>query len=44
VKKQHPEEVIPSSGEPHFADERAIHETFFIVVQKMDDDIGKLPG
>jgi hypothetical protein len=42
MKEQHPEEVISSSGEPFFADERAIHKTLLIVVQKIDDDIGKL--
>jgi hypothetical protein len=37
-----PEEVTTSSGEPFFADERAIGETLLIVVQKIDDNIGKL--
>jgi hypothetical protein len=44
MEKQLLEEVIPSSGEPFFADERAIRETLLIVVQKIDDNIGELRG
>jgi len=44
MKKQFPEEMISSSGKPVFADERAIGETFLVVVQKIDDDICKLCG
>jgi hypothetical protein len=42
MKEQHPEEVISSSGEPFFADERATRKTLLIVVQEIDDDIGEL--
>jgi hypothetical protein len=41
MEKQLLEEVPSSSREPFFADERAIRETFVIVVQKIDDGIGK---
>jgi hypothetical protein len=44
VKKQLPEDVISSAGQPIFADERAIRETLVIVVQKIDDDISKFRG
>jgi hypothetical protein len=44
MEKQLPEDVIPSSGKPIFADQRAIRETFLVVVQKIDDDIIELCG
>jgi hypothetical protein len=43
-KNQRLEVVISSGWEPLFADERAIRETLLIVMQKIDDDIGKLRG
>jgi hypothetical protein len=44
MEKQRLEGVISSSGEPLLADERAIRESFLIVVQEIDDNIGKLRG
>jgi hypothetical protein len=39
MEMQLPEEVRSSSGQPIFADQRAIRETFLVVVQKIEDDI-----
>jgi hypothetical protein len=44
IKTQLLDDVISSGGEPLLAYERAIRETLFIVVQKIDDNIGKFQG
>jgi len=44
MKKQFPEEVITSGGEPSFANKSTSGETFLVVMQKIDDDICKFCG
>jgi hypothetical protein len=44
MEKQLLEDVISSGSQPISADKRATRESFLVVVQKIDDDIGELCG